>query len=191
MGKTASGAVWLDANKTSPFEFFQYWRNIDDEDVNKCLKLLTFISLEQTKEMEKVLKKPATVTYDALGHLVGDSVTLEMNQLGSVISQLPEQELSVGSKWDFNKVQNVNGTMVSMNMEYTVTNISKKSIELSVNGSTESKDVTGTHNGTVSIDPKTGLVTSSNIKMNLSMTVNEQGLSIPVTMTGTTTTTLK
>lgn len=145
----------------------------------------------QTKEMEKVLKKPATVTYDALGHLVGDSVTLEMNQLGSVISQLPEQELSVGSKWDFNKVQNVNGTTVSMNMEYTVTNISKKSIELSVNGSTESKDVTGTHNGTVNIDPKTGLVTSSNIKMNLSMTVNEQGLSIPVTMTGTTTTTLK
>ena len=53
MGKTASGAVWLDANKTSPFEFFQYWRNIDDEDVNKCLKLLTFISLEQIKEMEK------------------------------------------------------------------------------------------------------------------------------------------
>ena len=53
MGKTASGAVWLDANKTSPFEFFQYWRNIDDEDVNKCLKLLTFIPLEQIKEMEK------------------------------------------------------------------------------------------------------------------------------------------
>ena len=53
MGKTASGAVWLDANKTSPFEFFQYWRNIDDEDVDKCLKLLTFIPLEQLKEMEK------------------------------------------------------------------------------------------------------------------------------------------
>ena len=53
MGKTASGAVWLDANKTSPFEFFQYWRNIDDADVIKCLKLLTFIPVDQIKEMEK------------------------------------------------------------------------------------------------------------------------------------------
>ncbi len=53
MGKTASGAVWLDANKTSPFEFFQYWRNVNDADVIKCLKLLTFISIEQIKEMEK------------------------------------------------------------------------------------------------------------------------------------------
>lgn len=145
----------------------------------------------QTKEMEKALRKPATVTYDALGHLIGDSISLEMNQLGSVIPQLPEQELGVGSKWDFNKVQNVNGTMVNMNMEYTVTDISKKSVELSVYGTTESKEVTGTYNGTVSIDPKTGLVTNSSIKMNLSMTVSEQGLTIPVTMTGTTTTTLK
>ena len=53
MGKTASGAVWLDPNKTTPFEFFQYWRNIDDADVMKCIKLLTFISLEQISEMEK------------------------------------------------------------------------------------------------------------------------------------------
>ncbi len=52
MGKTASGAVWLDPNKTSPFEFFQYWRNIDDADVTKCLKMLTFIPLDKIKEME-------------------------------------------------------------------------------------------------------------------------------------------
>ena len=52
MGKTASGAVWLDPNKTSPFEFFQYWRNVDDADVMKCTKLLTFLSLDQIKEME-------------------------------------------------------------------------------------------------------------------------------------------
>ncbi|MCR5185327.1 MAG: tyrosine--tRNA ligase [Bacilli bacterium] len=52
MGKTASGAVWLDANKTSPFDFFQYWRNVDDADVIKCMKLLTFVPLEQIKEME-------------------------------------------------------------------------------------------------------------------------------------------
>ena len=53
MGKTASGAVWLDANKTSPYDFFQYWRNVDDADVMKCIKLLTFIPLEQINEMEK------------------------------------------------------------------------------------------------------------------------------------------
>ena len=53
MGKTQKGAVWLDPEKTSPFEFFQYWRNVEDSDVIKCLKLLTFLPLEQIKEMEK------------------------------------------------------------------------------------------------------------------------------------------
>ena len=53
MGKTAAGAVWLDPNKTSPFDFFQYWRNVDDADVIKCMKLLTFIPIEQIEEMEK------------------------------------------------------------------------------------------------------------------------------------------
>ncbi len=53
MGKTVSGAVWLDPNKTSPFDFYQYWRNVDDADVMKCIKLLTFIPMEQIKEMEK------------------------------------------------------------------------------------------------------------------------------------------
>ncbi len=53
MGKTAGNAVWLDPNKTSPFDFYQYWRNVGDADVMKCLKMLTFIPLEQLKEMEK------------------------------------------------------------------------------------------------------------------------------------------
>ena len=53
MGKTVSGAVWLDPNKTSPFDFYQYWRNVDDGDVIKCMKLLTFIPIEEIKEMEK------------------------------------------------------------------------------------------------------------------------------------------
>ncbi len=52
MGKTAKGAVWLDENKTSPYDFYQYWRNIDDADVMKCLKMLTFIPLEKLREME-------------------------------------------------------------------------------------------------------------------------------------------
>ena len=53
MGKTAAGAVWLDPNKTSPFDFYQYWRNVDDSDVIKCMKLLTFIPIEEIEEMEK------------------------------------------------------------------------------------------------------------------------------------------
>lgn len=53
MGKTASGAVWLDPDKTSPFDFFQYWRNVGDEDVLKCLKMLTFLPMEEIKKMEK------------------------------------------------------------------------------------------------------------------------------------------
>lgn len=53
MGKTVSGAVWLDPNKTSPFEFYQYWRNVADADVLKCLRMLTFLPLEQIDEMDK------------------------------------------------------------------------------------------------------------------------------------------
>ena len=53
MGKTQSGAVWLDPNKTSPYDFYQYWRNVDDADVIKCMKLLTFLPLEEIQEMEK------------------------------------------------------------------------------------------------------------------------------------------
>ena len=53
MGKTASGAVWLDPNKTTPFDFYQYWRNVGDADVLKCIRMLTFLPLEQIDEMDK------------------------------------------------------------------------------------------------------------------------------------------
>lgn len=53
MGKTANGAVWLDRNKTSPYDFYQYFRNVDDADVIKCLKLLTFVPMDQIRRMEK------------------------------------------------------------------------------------------------------------------------------------------
>ena len=69
MGKTAKGAVWLDPNKTSPFEFYQYWRNIDDADVMKCLRMLTFIPVEELEEMEKwdagrINEKKEVLAYD-------------------------------------------------------------------------------------------------------------------------------
>ncbi|MCD8188310.1 MAG: tyrosine--tRNA ligase [Ruminococcus sp.] len=56
MGKTEKGAVWLDPEKTSPYEFFQYWRNVDDADVIKCLKMLTFVPIEEIEEMEKTME---------------------------------------------------------------------------------------------------------------------------------------
>ena len=54
MGKTQKGALWLDAEKTSPYEFYQYWRNIDDADVIKCIKMITFLPLEEIAELEKL-----------------------------------------------------------------------------------------------------------------------------------------
>ncbi len=56
MGKTEKGAVWLDAEKTTPYEFYQYWRNVGDADVIKCLKMLTFVPVEQIEEMEKTME---------------------------------------------------------------------------------------------------------------------------------------
>ena len=145
----------------------------------------------QTKEMDQSIKKPVTVTYDALGKIVVDSIDLSKNQLGAVIIELPEQDLSVGSKWNVNKFQDVSGAEFNVNMEYTVTAISKKSVDLSFTGEVESSEVTGTYNGTASINPQTGLVMTSTTKMNLSMTLNEQGLSLPVTMVGNTTVEVK
>ena len=52
MGKTASGAVWLDPNKTTPYDFYQYWRNVGDDDVLKCIRMLTFLPLEQIDAMD-------------------------------------------------------------------------------------------------------------------------------------------
>ena len=74
MGKTVSGAVWLDAEKTSPFEFYQYWRNVDDADVVKCLKMLTFLPLE---EIEKMAEKAQIASRNlfAGGGVTGDIPT--------------------------------------------------------------------------------------------------------------------
>ncbi len=68
MGKTAGNAVWLDANKTSPYEFYQYWRNVDDADVIKCLKMLTFVSLEEIAEYEKLEGSELNKAKERLGY---------------------------------------------------------------------------------------------------------------------------
>ena len=68
MGKTQSGAVWLDADKTSPYDFYQYWRNIDDADVVKCLKMLTFLPLEEIEELAKLEGSEINKAKEILAH---------------------------------------------------------------------------------------------------------------------------
>ena len=68
MGKTQSGAVWLDANKPSPYDFYQYWRNIDDADVVKCLKMLTFLPLEEIEELAKLEGSEINKAKEILAH---------------------------------------------------------------------------------------------------------------------------
>ena len=77
MGKTAKGAVWLDPNKTSPFEFYQYWRNIDDADVMKCIRMLTFIPLEEIEAMDqwddsRINEKKAVLAYSLTALVHGE-----------------------------------------------------------------------------------------------------------------------
>ena len=159
----------------------------DSENPEKTSPLLA----GQTAEMDKVIKKMETVKYDALGNII-DSLDLEMSQLGAAITQLPEEELSVGSTWDFEKRQSISGTEITANMTYTVTAISKKSVDVSISGTVEGTgEISGTYEGTASIHPQTGIVIQSSVKSNISMTVSEQGLTIPVTMVGTTTVEVK
>lgn len=66
MGKTQKGAIWLDANKTSPYEFYQYWRNIDDGDVSKCLGLLTFLPMEEIKELSSLQDSKINIAKEVL-----------------------------------------------------------------------------------------------------------------------------
>ena len=77
MGKTAKGAVWLDENKTTPYEFYQYWRNTADEDVEKCMKLLTFLPLEEIQELcahkdERINKAKEVLAYELTKEVHGE-----------------------------------------------------------------------------------------------------------------------
>ena len=116
MGKTQSGAVWLDPNKTSPFDFYQYWRNVDDADVIKCMKLLTFLPLEEIQEMEKwegsKLNKAKEILAFQLTELVHGTEEAKKAQAGAKAlfaggadtAHMPTTELAAE---DFNEEGNV------------------------------------------------------------------------------------
>ncbi len=104
MGKTAKGAVWLDENKTTPYEFYQYWRNINDEDVEKCLKLLTFLSLDEIEELcqyrdERINKAKDRLAFELTKEVHGEEkATLAQSQaqaaFGGGSAELLTKEIS-------------------------------------------------------------------------------------------------
>ena len=148
------------------------------------------ILADQTAEIDKILKKPTTLTYDKLGQN-RNSNDPDMSQLSNVIIELPEEAVHVGSQWTYVKSQNVSNYDFNVNMTYTVTSISKKSVDVSFTGAINTKDISGTYNGTASINPQTGVVMSSTISNDISTTIAEQGFVIPTTITGTTTISVK
>ena len=104
MGKTAKGAVWLDENKTSPYDFYQYWRNIDDADVMKCIKMLTFIPMQTILEMEnwedsRINEKKEILAFELTKMVHGEEkATIAQNQAKAAFGgggDLPEKDISV------------------------------------------------------------------------------------------------
>ncbi len=90
MGKTQSGALWLDPNKTSPYEFYQYWRNVDDADVIKCLKLLTFLPLEQIDQMagwkdQKINEAKTILAYELTKLVHGEEEANKAKEAASAV----------------------------------------------------------------------------------------------------------
>ena len=138
------------------------------------------------------IKKPADLTYDAMGNMISEKEEESMNSLGNVIIKMPEEPISVGSTWTTSNTQGVSGMEFTVEFTYTVTSISKKSIEVSFKGNIlkNNDNITGTYNGTASINPATGLLMKSNTKSNISMTISQQGLTIPMTVNGNSTVTV-
>ena len=105
MGKTAKGAVWLDENKTTPYEFYQYWRNVDDADVMKCIKMLTFIPMSEIREMEnwdasRINEKKEILAYELTKLVHGEekaqaAMAQAKAAFGGSFDDLPETEISV------------------------------------------------------------------------------------------------
>ena len=112
MGKTVGGAVWLDPEKTSPFDFFQYWRNVDDADVMKCLKMLTFLSLDEIAEMEawpdnRINEKKEILAYELTALVHGKEEAEKEKKVshslfggGGDDADMPTTEISVSNLTD-------------------------------------------------------------------------------------------
>lgn len=104
MGKTAKGAVWLDAEKTSPYDFYQYWRNVDDNDVEKCMKLLTFMPVDEIKELtaykdERMNQAKIRLAYEVTKIVHGEEIASQVqNQVSASFSNdsanMPKKQIA-------------------------------------------------------------------------------------------------
>lgn len=144
------------------------------------------------KGIENDLHKPFTITFDNCGTTSDINEELSINYLRTVVMELPKDEIQVGSTWSNTTIKDLQGQDVEVAMTYTVKEITKKNIVINIDGDINSTEgVTGTYEGTATISIQTGLVTSCSMKQNISMTMSEQGLSIPMTISGSTNTTLE
>ena len=107
MGKTAKGAVWLDENKTPPYDFYQYWRNVDDADVMKCIKMLTFIPMDEIEAMEawddsRINEKKEVLALELTKLVHGEEKALKAQAMARAAfgggGELPEKRVSVENK---------------------------------------------------------------------------------------------
>jgi hypothetical protein len=147
----------------------------------------------QVDEISAVLNEVTTTKYDVQGNPVEeDEEKDQTSQSGSAIIPLADDAISEGSTWNTHKVQDISGTKLVADMNYKVTKVSKKSIEIAITGTISGdEEVSGSYEGTASINPETGMLIKSNIKMNASLTVSQQGMTFPLTMNGTTTVTVE
>lgn len=110
MGKTAKGALWLDPEKTSPYEFYQYWRNVDDEDVEKCLSLLTFVPMEEVRTLvahkdERMNHAKGVLAFEITKMIHGEEEAKKAQKAaealfsgGADLTTVPKVEVSVGEE---------------------------------------------------------------------------------------------
>ena len=109
MGKTAGGALWLDPKKTSPYDFYQYWRNVDDTDVSTCLSLLTFLPMEEVHRLTAVEGKEMNHSKEVLAYEVtkivhGEQEAHKAQEMaralfgGGVSEQVPQLHVTCGEK---------------------------------------------------------------------------------------------
>ena len=161
----------------------------DSEHPEKTSPMLT----NQTEAISEELHKIKTAKFDFLGNMIDEEDEGEdkLEQISAIVP-LPAEPATEGSTWTFEKNQEAGGVDIHATMTYTVTKISKKSIDLDIKGVVKSdNEICGSYEGTGSLDPQTGLLITSSLKQNISITISEQGMSIPITITGTTTVTVE
>ena len=145
----------------------------------------------QIDELSQGLKKPFTQSFDAFGQVINDSTDISLNQLAGVIINLPIDPITEGSTWTSKKELGTNGMETIVEITYTVTSISKKKVEITYTGSAETEDISVKYNGNANLNPQTGMIVKSTTNSTISTTINEEGISIPITATGTNTVTLE